>query len=112
MVKTTLRVPDRVMQALRRRSQDEKRSVNEVAVEALRTGLGVEEPEEWWHSLAPLKFTPPKRRFDREEFDRELNEMWERVGWTPEQRTELARGLEAALDGRRQGSRARAPSEP
>jgi len=45
MTKTTLRVPDPVMEALRERSQAEGRSVNDVAVEALQRGLGQDSPE-------------------------------------------------------------------
>jgi hypothetical protein len=41
-VKTTLRLPDALLDELRRRSQEENRSINAVAVEALWRGLGRE----------------------------------------------------------------------
>ena len=98
MAKTTLRVPDRVIEALRQRSQEEGRSVNDVAIQALERGLGIEEePDAWWKSLYPLKFTPPTRKFDAEEWDRYLKERDKRLGWSRDERLAEARGLQQAL---------------
>lgn len=43
-VKTTLRVPDEILDELRLRSQKEGRSLNATAVDALRRGLGRTQP--------------------------------------------------------------------
>jgi hypothetical protein len=39
-MKTTLRLPDEVLEELRRRSHEEGRSINATAVDAIRRGLG------------------------------------------------------------------------
>ncbi|MBV8084226.1 MAG: hypothetical protein JO247_05370 [Chloroflexi bacterium] len=108
MVKTTIRLPDRVADALRQRSRDESKSINEVVVDALREGLGIAEDEPWWRSLEPLGITPPQRKFDREAFRKEQEELWRQLGWTAQQRHEFARGLFEELDWLRSDSWERA----
>jgi len=105
MVKTTLRVPERVIEALRQRSQEEHRSVNDIAVQALERGLGMEEEADaWWKSLYPLRFTPPTSKFDPEEWDRILEQRNKDLGWTPEERLAQARAAEKTLQWTRRDS--------
>ena len=65
MTKTTLRLPDPVMDALRERSREEGRSLNDLAVEALLRGLGQPSPDSAVRILGALLARPATARFDR-----------------------------------------------
>ena len=66
-VKTTLRIPEAIMELLHERSRREGRSVNEVAVRALLRGLGEPLHGEGWRVLGPLVEGPPAQACDPEE---------------------------------------------
>jgi hypothetical protein len=62
-MKATFRLPDELMQELRRRSQEDGRSLNETAIEALWLGLGREwesgDPAEALGSFVAQRATAP-----------------------------------------------------
>jgi hypothetical protein len=65
--KMTVRLPERVVERLRERSQADGVSINEAAVRALESGLGEEAPDADWRVLGDLVEVPPRRRLDVEE---------------------------------------------
>jgi plasmid stability protein len=94
MIKTTLRLPDRLVEALRERSRQEGRSLNDVAVEALRRGLGEDtEEDETIAALRDIIDIPAAKRFDAEEHRRRSADvprvaelLHDALEWTREER--------------------------
>ena len=76
MTKTTLRLPEPVAAKLRERSRLERRSMNDVAIDALARGLGEESPDDAMRPLRGMIFRPATHKFDPEEFE----EMRQRLG--------------------------------
>lgn len=66
-IKMTVRLPERVVERLRERSQTDGVSINEAAVRALQSGLGEEVPDTDWRILGDLVEVPPRHRLDVEE---------------------------------------------
>lgn len=90
MEKTTLRIPAPLLEELRRRSRQEGRSINAVAVEALRLGLGngVVNPD-LHEILGPLIAKPATMVYSRARLDCTLGEaseqargLWDAFEWT------------------------------
>jgi hypothetical protein len=76
LAKTTLRLPEPLMERLRERSRQEGRSVNEMAVLAIERGLGGNPADEGWLALAPILEEPPTLPYDPDE----LRQMRARLG--------------------------------
>ena len=68
MTKTTLRLPGYVVEKLRERSHEERRSMNDVATEALLRGLG-EEITDPVMIFGSLLYRPALERYDPEEHE-------------------------------------------
>ena len=68
---TLRKVPPRVDAELRRRAAEERKSLNEVALQALERGLGLSDQPVRYHDLDDLAGT----WVDDPEFDRALEEM-------------------------------------
>lgn len=80
MTKTTLRLPEPIMDKLRERSRTEGRSINEVAVEALLRGLGQESPDSVVRILGALLARPATARYDRQRMRQERLRSGMRAG--------------------------------
>jgi len=89
MGKATLRIPDHLLDELRQRSRDEGRSINAIAVDALRRGLGKGATSQELHDiLGPLIAKPATRIYIRGEVQRALagipdraRDLWEAFEW-------------------------------
>jgi hypothetical protein len=94
MAKTTLRLPDYLLEKLRERSREEGRSLNTVAVETLWRGLGLEmAPDDVVGILGDIVVRPATKQFDPEPFERHLagmrreaRDLTEALDWTREDR--------------------------
>jgi hypothetical protein len=72
-MKTTLRLPDEVLEELRRRSREESRSINATAVDAIRRGLGrPEAPRSAADVLGSFVAQPATAQFDAAALRRDL----------------------------------------
>jgi Arc-like DNA binding domain len=91
-MKTTLRLPDEILDELRRRSREEGRSINATAVEAIRRGLGRPQvPHTAANVLGSFVARPATRELDVEALRRELADidtrgLEEALEWTREDR--------------------------
>ncbi len=91
--KLTVRLPERVVEKLRARSEADGLSLNETVVRALEHGLdhpSSESEGEWWRSLGDLVARPPLQPFDPE-----------RLRWQQQQQPiglDDARGVMEELD--------------
>jgi hypothetical protein len=74
MAKTTLRLPENLLDKLRERSREEGRSLNTVAVETLWRGLGREAaPGDAVAFLGDIVVRPATNDFDPEALERRLD---------------------------------------
>ncbi|HEV2126664.1 MAG TPA: Arc family DNA-binding protein [Chloroflexota bacterium] len=94
--KLTVRLPDRVVEKLRARSEADGLSLNETVVRTLEHGLehpSTQPEEEWWRALGDLVARPPLQPFDPESLHR-LHQLWQQhpIG------RERARGVMDALE--------------
>lgn len=94
MTKTTLRLPDYLLEKLRERSREEGRSLNTVAVETLWRGLGLEAAtDDVVAILGDMVVRPATKSFDPEALEqhlagirREARDLTESLDWTREDR--------------------------
>src|SRR5579859_4548564 len=76
MAKTTLRIPDFLLEKLRERSRDEGRSLNAVAVDTLTRGLGLNTGTSGLAEiLGDLVARPATKKYDRERVEELLAEI-------------------------------------
>jgi hypothetical protein len=87
LAKTTLRLPQPLMDELRERSRLEGRSLNETAVHAIERGLGRLAADEGWLALGAVLEEMPARQYDAAA----LRRRWSRLG-------PRSRGLQDDLD--------------
>jgi plasmid stability protein len=93
-MKTTFRLPDELMQALRRRSDEEGRSVNETAIAVLWRGLGHEQPNgdvaqvlgSFVAQRARLSYEPGALRAALEPLGESARHLDEALDWTRSER--------------------------
>lgn len=94
MTKTTLRLPDYLLEKLRERGREEGRSLNTVAVETLWRGLGLETAaDDVVGLLGDMVVRPATRQFDSEALEqrlsgikREARDLAEALDWTRDDR--------------------------
>jgi hypothetical protein len=94
MAKTTLRLPEYLLEKLRERSREEGRSLNTVTVETLRRGLGLETTSsDVVAILGDMVVQPATQKFDPEALERRLSgvrrearDLTEALDWTREAR--------------------------
>ncbi len=90
MNKATFRIPAPLLEELRQRSRQEGRSINAVAIDALRLGLGSDVMNPDLHEvLSPLVVKPATSVYTAGDVDRGLagvsnhaRDLWEAFGWT------------------------------
>ena len=93
MAKTTLRLPENLLEKLRERSREEGRSLNTVTVETLWRGLGQGAPDDVVVILGDIVVRPATEKFDPEALEhrlagmgREARDLTEALDWTREDR--------------------------
>lgn len=73
MAKTTIRLPENLLEKLRERSREEGRSLNTVAVETLWRGLGLEAaPDDVVAILGDIVVRPATKTFDADALEQSL----------------------------------------
>ncbi|MGI8968114.1 MAG: hypothetical protein ACR2GA_03310 [Chloroflexota bacterium] len=90
MNKATFRIPAPLLEELRQRSRQEGRSINAVAIEALRVGLGSDVINPDLHDiLGPLIVKPATSTYTVGDVERGLagvsdqaRDLWEALEWT------------------------------